>query len=106
MDKKNVKYTVIVVVIILFVITLVSLFNLNYLSRSRVYGSGLEERIERMQKEIYSLEKENSVLRTRTTALFVLVFLSLLLNIGIIAERFYSFHKNKKNRKTDKEAAQ
>ena len=103
-DKKKLKYSVIVIVIILFVITVASLFNLNFLRHDRVYGSNIEERINRMEKEIILLEKENSNLRSRTTALFILVSLSLIFNFGIMAERIYSFHKNRKAKKMDRDA--
>jgi cell division protein FtsB len=91
-----VKYLLITLFIIAIVITIASLFNWQEIETGKTYGENVEARIKNLERQVESLQSKLDNLDTRNIALFILVFISLALNIILLVAKVISYFKEKK----------
>ncbi len=93
--KSNFEYLLVALFIVAIVITIVNLFQWPSMENDAVYGQSLEKKIQALRVSIRDLEKRVDSLSSSNLALFILVFISLAINIIFVITRFIS--KNRKN---------
>lgn len=99
MSKKISKPVVIASSVIIVIIMIFTIFDFNSLDKSRIYGQRNDEIVKQLAEKIRNLEKNISGIKSKQSAIFVLIFISLLLNFILVGSTLYSFFKNKNQKK-------
>ncbi len=101
--NSNWKIILIILLIVGGIITLFNVMDIGKTTYRNTYGQSNSEAIRYLNQEITVLKKQVSVLKSNNSTLFVLVFISLILNAGLFTFKIVSYFTKSDKDKVSKE---